>query len=593
MQRTFLRSDTEDLTRLHQYYNSSTISRSLRHDIQTFGLINKLVDELERVKGEQNQLIDKNKQLEEALRRSRRELIGAKKEIEQLRVANRNLAKDRHSQEQRPRDTTYLVQSRDTTYTKSKEMLASQHSSQSSDVFENNLTYDVPKNNRKRTADEQHQNASGANGSVCAAKRSLLRKSIESNDTKGESSEYVTACSQSENIEEVNQTKIITEPKTQRRSRRSISLPPDEVPSAEVVSSNQSRILKPHKRENSRLIGVKNTRISSSCDDLSKFRRDLSPPFIDDNPFDTEHAEHVFTTKRNFLRIHCGRCEVAIRFGVLYVKCQRCKATFHEQCRKQAPLPCVIRILTPKPSGPKCGRPRLGDFCADCRPMVPPLITYCTYHLDNCHDLPFEDIYSNCGIAREVELITKLFQSNKIFPKLDNYNLLSVAGCVRRFLAQVREPVVPFTYGKDIIKCLEDTSKACNLTSLIGDLPTAHMDTLAHLTRHWKRLSTISNDRLTVKALSALLGPLVFGSDRTESPIQNGAAVNAMEALLLLPIEFWINITSSPGTSHSSLSRNPSQRSNNNQTPKCKTLTIKNSALRLQREVELNSSIFQ
>jgi hypothetical protein len=73
----------------------------------------------------------------------------------------------------------------------------------------------------------------------------------------------------------------------------------------------------------------------------------------------------------------------------------------------------------------------LGDYCADIRPMVPPLITYCTYYLDNCQDLPFEDIYSNwfviigfnlfnknSGVAREVDLIMKLFQSNKIFPKL-------------------------------------------------------------------------------------------------------------------------------------------------------------------------------
>uniref|UniRef100_A0A915M5J0 Uncharacterized protein n=1 Tax=Meloidogyne javanica TaxID=6303 RepID=A0A915M5J0_MELJA len=120
------------------------------------------------------------------------------------------------------------------------------------------------------------------------------------------------------------------------------------------------------------------------------------------------------------------------------------------------------------------------------------------------------------------------------------------------------------------------------------------MDTLAHLARHWKRLSAISNDRLTIKALSALLGPLVFGSDRTESPIQNGAAVNAMEALLLLPIDFWVNITSSPGTSHSSLSRNPSQRSNNNQTPKFKTLTIKNGTISgLRHPQELNSTVYQ
>jgi hypothetical protein len=56
-----------------------------------------------------------------------------------------------------------------------------------------------------------------------------------------------------------------------------------------------------------------------------KYKRDLSPPFVDDEPFGGEHAAHVFNTKRNFMRIHCGRCEVAIRFGVLYVKCQRCK----------------------------------------------------------------------------------------------------------------------------------------------------------------------------------------------------------------------------------------------------------------------------
>nr|CAD2124050.1 unnamed protein product [Meloidogyne enterolobii] len=489
MHRTFLRSDSNDLIRLHSF--NSLTARSLQHDINSFAIINKLIEELQKVKGEQNQLITKNKQLEEALKQSRRELFGAKKEIEQLRVVNQNFV-DKSSQEQT------LV---NTTYTKSTEM-------------------PVPPKNRKRTADEQHKNY----------------------------------CSERDGS------------------------PPE-------------KILKPHKKENSRLLGVRNTRISSSCDDLSKLRRDLSPPFIDDNPFGTEH---VFETKRNFLRIHCGRCEVAIRFGVNYVKCQRCKATFHEQCRRQAPLPCVVRIMTPKPAGPKSGRPRLGDFCADCRPMVPPLITYCTYHLDNCPDLPFEDIYSNCGIAREVELIAKLFQSNKSFPKLDNYSVLSVAGCVRNFLAQVREPVIPFTYGKDIIKCQENTSNAGNLNSLIGDLPTAHMDTLAHLARHWKRLSAISNDRLTIKALSALLGPLVFGSDRTESPIQNGAAVNAMEALLLLPIDFWVNITSSPGTSHSSLSRNPSQRSNNNQTPKFKTLTMKNGTISgLRHPQELNSTVYK
>ncbi|CAK5031545.1 unnamed protein product [Meloidogyne enterolobii] len=166
MHRTFLRSDSNDLIRLHSF--NSLTARSLQHDINSFAIINKLIEELQKVKGEQNQLITKNKQLEEALKQSRRELFGAKKEIEQLRVVNQNFV-DRHSQEQT------LV---NTTYTKSTEM-------------------PVPPKNRKRTADEQHKNY----------------------------------CSERDGS------------------------PPE-------------KILKPHKKENSRLLGVRNTRISSSCDDL-------------------------------------------------------------------------------------------------------------------------------------------------------------------------------------------------------------------------------------------------------------------------------------------------------------------------------------
>jgi hypothetical protein len=52
---------------------------------------------------------------------------------------------------------------------------------------------------------------------------------------------------------------------------------------------------------------------------------------------------------------------------------------------------------------------------------------------------------------------------------------------VRKFLSQVREPVVPFTYGKDIIKCLEDPNKAGNFSSLIGDLPIVGLIKFCHI----------------------------------------------------------------------------------------------------------------
>jgi len=51
----------------------------------------------------------------------------------------------------------------------------------------------------------------------------------------------------------------------------------------------------------------------------------LSQDDDDDQLNSGDHSQHTFQTKRNFLRIQCGKCDLPIRFGVLYVKCQHCK----------------------------------------------------------------------------------------------------------------------------------------------------------------------------------------------------------------------------------------------------------------------------
>lgn len=50
----------------------------------------------------------------------------------------------------------------------------------------------------------------------------------------------------------------------------------------------------------------------------------------------------------------------------------------------------------------------------------------------------------------------------------------------------IKEPVIPLSYGKEFISA----AKSGNFDAfpkLVNDLPTAHMDTLACLCRHWKR----------------------------------------------------------------------------------------------------------
>lgn len=130
---------------------------------------------------------------------------------------------------------------------------------------------------------------------------------------------------------------------------------------------------------------------------------------------------HCFTLKRNFIRVVCGRCDCCIRFGVMFAKCSRmsyiflikrtiivsfllgCKGTFHESCRNKAPLPCISRTETPKTNANVKGRRlRLGDYCPDTRPMIPPLIAYCVHFLEK--NVVTHDLYSNLGFSYNVFL---------------------------------------------------------------------------------------------------------------------------------------------------------------------------------------------
>jgi hypothetical protein len=65
---------------------------------------------------------------------------------------------------------------------------------------------------------------------------------------------------------------------------------------------------------------------------------------------------------------------------------------------------------------------------------------------------------------------------------------VNIAGCIKKFLAQIREPVIGKSYGKEIVKCLSNSVTIQNLQACVEELPLAHIDTLGHLCRHWRRL---------------------------------------------------------------------------------------------------------
>ncbi|KAL3079828.1 hypothetical protein niasHS_014110 [Heterodera schachtii] len=328
---------------------------------------------------------------------------------------------------------------------------------------------------------------------------------------------------------------------------------------------------------------VKNSRISQSHGDLTGRNNsdeavdDLLPSVCESPWLFADQMVHGFQKRRNLLKHSCTRCEKTIGFNVIYVKCTRCKEVFHESCRHFAPLPCVRRHNTPKVVGngnKSAGRPRLGDFCPDSRPMVPPLVIFCTYFLDHCKTyMPYRDLYQIEGNTAEVEAVTKQFLvPNKSYPKLDAFPPAVISACVNKFLMQIRDPLIPYSYGKEICALLDrclaiDGPILEGFAGIVEDLPVAHMDTLGHLCRHWNRLVANSFGLLTIDALSVPLGPLVFGSARPDCPpLLRHRCVSAMAQLLRLGNDdFWTDTSVRTLTTSSSggtpIVRNPSQRS--------------------------------
>lgn len=259
---------------------------------------------------------------------------------------------------------------------------------------------------------------------------------------------------------------------------------------------------------------------------------------------------HCFTLKRNFIRVNCGCCDCCIRFGVILAKCSRCKGTFHESCRNKAPLPCITRVETPKAySNLKGRRLRLGDYCPDTRPMIPPLIAYCVHFLEK--NSVTCDLYNNLGSNFEIESITKLFNNSRNYPKLEGFSPFSVASCIKKFLTEIREPVIPLSYGKEFISA----AKSGNFDAfpkLVNDLPTAHMDTLACLCRHWKRFIEDHNiNELSTTSFAERIASIVFGiqtislDSQQHTIITEESAVLSLKILIDMPLLFWAEILNS------------------------------------------------
>uniref|UniRef100_A0A914UZY2 Rac GTPase-activating protein 1 n=1 Tax=Plectus sambesii TaxID=2011161 RepID=A0A914UZY2_9BILA len=256
-----------------------------------------------------------------------------------------------------------------------------------------------------------------------------------------------------------------------------------------------------------------------------------------------DRRPHFFSHKTTLLREYCDVCAKRIGFGSATLKCADCRLTCHEHCRDRAPMPCVPRQGTPKTPGNQ--RPRLLEFCPTRPPMIPHIIIHCVVELER-RGLGYVGIYRIPGSERQVADLLQKFKSTRGVPNLHDMDIEAITGCMKKFLQELREPLIPSTSWREFVDAAEENSEE-KLYHAIADLPMPNRDTLAYLCAHWQRVGEMSEvNKMPLVNLARVLGPTVVGysspstSDMSQAVEEMRKQSTVLMALLTMPHEYWM-----------------------------------------------------
>ncbi|KAI6231990.1 Rac GTPase-activating protein 1 [Aphelenchoides besseyi] len=225
--------------------------------------------------------------------------------------------------------------------------------------------------------------------------------------------------------------------------------------------------------------------------------------------------------KRTIIFIDCAHCRKGMRFGTMCCECKNCKLMFHETCKDHTTITCL-----PQRGNSIFGAPsRLGDFCPDSHPIIPYLVGHCVIQIEGS------------AVTSSVYLDEENLQKVKTISELSDCPPEVVAGCVKKFLNDIRDPLIPLTYREEFCAAsnFEDPSE---LIECIKNLPTCHSNTLVALCIHWQGLVKYKENENTTGKLSETLGPIVYGSKRCGSKIQEdleSQLIGSLQKILEIP----------------------------------------------------------
>ncbi|CAD5218807.1 unnamed protein product [Bursaphelenchus okinawaensis] len=257
-------------------------------------------------------------------------------------------------------------------------------------------------------------------------------------------------------------------------------------------------------------------------------------------------CDHSLEAVKGSLMKSCVVCNRSVAMQPVY-KCKDCSLYLHNNCRARAPLPCLpfasSKNLTPQK---KNKFPRLADLCPVTPPLVPATLIRLIYEIETSR-LETEGLYRVPGNGALVEKLLSNM-SGSIIPQLTHEYTEVLTAAVKKFLVNLKEPLIPNSSYSEFIQASRDQSNG-SLMKAIAELPEPNKDTLAFICLHLQKVAKCSQiNKMTIPGLAICMGVIIVRGGRKDelnTLERNGMNPESekqryvMQRLLEFPEDYW------------------------------------------------------